>query len=418
MLHTVSRHTPEPDTEVLIDPNDIALCLSDSTPPDARGASLTEPIVQTSLFAYPDFQSLLRALSAEHRYHVYTRGQNPTVEALERKLAALEHGEACKCFGSGMGAISAVLLGLLEAGDHILFVNQVYGPTLQLATHLRRFGIEYDVLLDLDVASVRAALRPNTRLLWLESPGTMLFRVLDVPVICAAAHEHGITVCFDNSWATPLLQKPLALGADIVVHSASKYLGGHSDLMAGAVITTAARLEQIFYRAFLLNGAALSPHDAWLLLRGLRTLPVRLQQQEADAMRVAAFLRDHAAVRTVFHPALADDNAPLDEQLRGCSGLFSFELLRDDFDSVCAFIDALRVFRIGVSWGGVESLVISPHRRDNVADLDAQRIPRGLIRLSIGLEGADILINDIARALAGGVTGSAPARAPHRRTKK
>lgn len=382
-----------------LDPADIRICLTDHVSGD-EVSPITVPIVQTALFSYPDFQSLLDGLAAEHLHHVYTRGQNPTVEEAERKLATLEGGEACKCFGSGMGAVSAVMLGLLEAGDHVLFVNNTYGPTLQLAVHLRRFGIEHDVVLELDAASVGRALRPRTRLVWLESPGTMLFRVADIPEIAAIARSHGAVTCVDNSWATPLLQKPIALGADVVVHSASKYLAGHSDLMAGAVIASAPLMEQIFYRAYLLNGALLAPHDAWLLLRGMRTLPLRLQQHEQDALRVASFLREHVAVRAVYHPALSADPALMARQLRGCTGLFSFALAADDFAGVRRVIDALRVFRIGVSWGGVESLVISPSRGDNEAALDAQGLPRGLIRLSIGLEGADLLIEDLDRALA------------------
>jgi cystathionine beta-lyase/cystathionine gamma-synthase len=390
---------PPAERPLELDPSDIALCISDDVAGDPP-TPLTVPITQTSLFAYPDFPSLLDGLGAEHLHHVYTRGQNPTVEALERKLAALEGGEACKCFGSGMGAISAVLQGLLESGDHVLFVNHTYGPTLQLAMQLRRFGITHDLLLDLEPASVRHALRANTRLMWVESPGTMLFRVADIVALTEVAHQRGVTTCIDNSWATPLLQKPLAHGADIVVHSVSKYLAGHSDVMAGAVITSAALLQQIFYRAYMLNGAVLGPHDAWLVLRGMRTLPVRLRQQESDARRVAEFLLDHPAVRGVFYPAFAEKQDVVTRQLRGCSGVFSFALARDDFASLRGVIDALRVFRIGVSWGGVESLVISPNRGESTSVLDAQGIPRGLIRLSIGLEGAEVLIADLQQALA------------------
>jgi cystathionine beta-lyase/cystathionine gamma-synthase len=382
-----------------LDPTDIALCIADEVAGDAP-APMTVPIAQTSLFAYADFQSLVDGLAAEHLHHVYTRGQNPTVEVLERKLAALERGEACKCFGSGMGAISAVFLGLLESGDHVLFLNHTYGPTLQLALQLRRFGIAHDLLLDLEPASVRHALRPNTRLLWLETPGTMLFRVADIAAVTAVARERGVTTCVDNSWATPLLQKPLALGADVVVHSVSKYLAGHSDVMAGAVITSAALLRQIFYRAYMLNGAVLAPHDAWLVLRGMRTLAARLRQQEADARHVAEFVRAHAAVRGVFYPGFADNQHVVTRQLRGLTGVFSFALARDDFATVRRVIDALRVFRIGVSWGGVESLVISPNRGEATSVLDAQGIPRGLIRLSVGLEGADALVADLEQALA------------------
>jgi cystathionine beta-lyase/cystathionine gamma-synthase len=383
-----------------IDPADVAICLADEVEPDADGAAPTAtPIVQTSLFTFPNLQSLLDGLAAEHRTHVYTRGQNPTVEAVERKLAALERGEACKCFASGMAAISAVFLGLLRAGDHVLFVNHTYGPTLQLAQHLERFGIAHDLLLDTDVDAVARALRPQTRLLWLESPGTMLMRVLDLPAVADLARAHGITTCIDNTWATPLFQKPIELGIDIVVHTCSKYIGGHSDVMAGAVISTQERMRDVFYRAFLLNGGILGPVDAWLLLRGLRTLPARMRQHEADALRVAEFLRAHAAVRDVFHPAFSDDDALVARQLRGTSGLLSFALVRADFEAARTVIDALRHFRIGVSWGGVESLVITPDRGTNGDSLDRQRIPRGLIRLSVGLEGADVLIEDLAQAL-------------------
>jgi cystathionine beta-lyase/cystathionine gamma-synthase len=365
---------------------------------------MTTPIVQTSQFAFPTFRALVEGLEAEHRHHVYSRGRNPTVEAAERKLARLERGEACACFASGMAAISAVFLGLLEAGDHILFVNHTYGPTLELATHLRRFGIAHDVVLDGTVRAVEEALRPDTRLIWLESPGTMLFRVIDVAAIAALARSRGVLTCMDNSWATPLFQKPLEAGVDIVVHSVSKYLAGHSDIMAGAVITTAERLERIFYRACLLNGGVLAPFDAWLLLRGLRTLPVRMQRHHADGLRVARFLEGHTAVARVHHPGLARDGREADPGdgaggLTGWSGLFSFELRQGTFEAVAAVIDALERFRIGVSWGGVESLVISPERDDAGSGLAARGLPRGLIRVSIGLEGADVLIADLGRAL-------------------
>lgn len=406
-----------------IDPEDVALCLVDDDIPatPAAGAASADvwrapdgarptatPIVQTSLFTFPTFQALIDGLSAEHRHTVYTRGQNPTVEVLERKLAALERGEACKCFGSGMAAINAVMTGLLRSGDHVLFVNNTYGPTIELAEHLGRFGVEHDLLLDGTPDAVRAALRPNTSLVWLESPGTMLFRMVDVAGIASVAREHGALTCMDNSWSTPLLQKPLALGADIVVHSCTKYLAGHSDLVAGAVISTAQRMEELFYRSFLLNGGVLAPFDAWLLLRGLRTLPARLRQHEADALAVARFLDGHPGVRRVHHPALEsgpeggaiDAGAPNTGALAGTSGLFSFELVRDDFASVSRVLDTLEHIHLGVSWGGVESLAISPSRPDNEAELDAKGTPRGLIRLSVGLEGADVLIADLDAALA------------------
>ena len=203
----------------------------------------------------------------------------------------------------------------------------------------------------------------------------------------------------DNTWATPLFQKPLSMGIDLVVHSCSKYIGGHSDVVAGAVVGSASLLEQIFYRAFLLNGGVLSPFDAWLLTRGLRTLPDRMMRHHADGLEVAEFLQNHSAVRRVHHPAFGEDRELAERQLLGYSGLLSFELARDEFDQVSDVIDRLKRFRIGVSWGGVESLVLSPNRKSNRRDLETRGIPAGLIRLSVGLEGASVLIEDLDRAL-------------------
>ena len=378
-----------------IAPEDIRTCIEDHPAREPGVEPMATPIVQTSLFAFPDYDSLIAAGAAEYRNNVYSRGQNPTVEVLERKLAALERGESCKAFGSGMAAVSSVILGLLDSGDHILFVNHTYGPTMQLAKQLERFGLEHTLLLDIEPDDVKAALRPNTKLVWLESPGTMMFRTLDLAAIADIAHSHGALTCIGNSWDSPLFQKPITHGVDIVIHSATKYIGGHSDVVAGAVITTAERMRHIFYRSYLLLGGILHPFDSWLLLRGLRTMPVRMQQHHADAIRVAEFLRTRPEVAAVHHPAF-DAPSPT---LTGFSGLFSFELKDAGFDEVRRFIDSLRRFRIGVSWGGVESLVISPNRGNNLHYLDSQRIPHGLIRMSIGLEGADALIDDVSAAL-------------------
>ena len=376
--------------------DDIRICLEDHPAREPGAEPMATPIVQTSLFAYPSYTAFLAAAATENRNNIYTRGQNPTVEVLETKLAALERGEACKAFGSGMAAVSAVIMGLLSAGDHILFVNHTYGATLQLANHLQRFGIEHTLLLDLGPDDVQRALRPNTKIVWLENPGTMMFRTLDLGAIVDVARGHGAVTCIDNSWASPLFQKPITHGVDVVIHSATKYVGGHSDVVAGALITSAERMEEI-YRAFLLNGGILHPFDAWLLLRGMRTMPVRMQQHEAAALRVAEYLLDRPEVSVVHHPAFGEKS----RSLTGYSGLFSFELAKGGFDQVRRFIDGLKRFRIGVSWGGVESLVISPNRGNNLGFLDAQRIPHGLIRLSIGLEGPDVLIDDLAASFDG-----------------
>lgn len=373
-----------------LDPDDVAICVADPPPTGLDPAPTSPPVVQTSLFSFPDFASLVAGLEAEHEHTVYSRGRNPTLRAVEQRLARLEGGDDALCFASGMGAISAVLHGMLRSGDHVLFVNQTYGPTLQLARYLARFGVSHDVCLDLEPAAVERSLRPETRLVWMESPGTMLFRVLDVQAVCEIAAARGVTTALDNSWATPLLQKPLELGVDIVVHTATKYLGGHSDLVAGAVVANAARIERLFYDTYLLNGATCAPWTAWLLLRGMRTLPARLAQHERDGLRVAEFLREHPRVAKVHHPAFSADPVLVERQLRGFSGTFSFALDTDDYSRVARFIDSLERFHIGVSWGGVESLVLSPARPDTPSDI---------VRLSVGLEGADLLIEDLDRAL-------------------
>lgn len=380
-----------------IDPRDIEICLDDGF--EGAGPHPTSaPIVQTSLFSFATLEALTDALGgAESSTYVYSRGQNPTVEVLETKLAALERGESCKAFGSGMAAISAVFLGLLEAGDHVVFLNQIYGPTLQLARHLKRFGIEHDVVLDLDEAALERAIRPATRLIWVESPGTMLFRIADLAAVAAVAKRRGILTAIDNTWTTPLLQKPLTLGFDIAVHTATKYLGGHSDVVAGAVISSRERMEQIFHRAFLLNGGILAPWDAWLILRGLRTLPARLREHESSALALASMLAEHPAVASVHHPKLSADADVVARQMTGYSGVFSFALADGRWETVCRVVNALRRFRIGVSWGGVESLVIAP--KPKPAGRQQGSLPPGLIRLSVGLEGAEVLAADLQQAL-------------------
>jgi cystathionine beta-lyase/cystathionine gamma-synthase len=385
-----------------IDATDELVCLGHEEAIEEQGGALAPPIVQTSLFAMPSLDELMAGFAGEHQRPIYTRGNNPTVRAVEEKLARLERGDECRCLASGMAAISAVMMSRLRAGDHVLFVNQIYGPTLQLAEHLERFGISHDRVLDLETDAVERALRPETRLLWMERPGTMLFRTLDLEALAALARERGVTTVVDNSWASPLFQKPLTLGVDLVVHSATKYIGGHSDVVAGAVVGSEGVMERLFYDALLLNGGVMAPHDAWLLNRGLRTLPVRMRQHHHNGLAVARYLAEHSRVRRVFHPGLAEAGAPGSASLGGYSGLLSFELDTESYSELARLADSLQRFRIGVSWGGVESLVIVPFHGDNAEALAAQGIPLGLVRLSVGLESPEVLIADLEQALGGG----------------
>ena len=386
-----------------LSPQDLDICCGHLKDETAQAASVSQPIStpihQTSLFSFDRFEDLSHGLANEFTTPVYSRGRNPSMTSVEQKLAALEQGEACKLFASGMGAISAAITAVVSQGDHILFVNQVYGPTIQLATQLARFGVTFTSITSGNLAEAEQAIQPNTKLIWFESPGTMTFTQLDVRGLVAIAQARGILTGIDNTWATPLLQKPITMGVDIVAHSLTKYIGGHSDVVAGALITREALLKDIFFKTFLLNGAAIGPMDAYLIERGLRTLPVRLTQHEANGLAVAQFLQEQNTVETVFHPALQQDTSVPEEQLQGYTGLFSFSLKKNDYATVAAVLNALKRFRMGVSWGGFESLAISPQRPDNAGALKHAGLPQGLIRLSVGLESADTLINDLSQAL-------------------
>ncbi|MCT2589631.1 aminotransferase class I/II-fold pyridoxal phosphate-dependent enzyme [Streptomyces sp. N2-109] len=375
---------------------DQQICMGAWNGPGAEPGAVAPPIYQTSLFTKPSFEEFIRQQAAEHENFVYSRGTNPTVAFLEERLALLEGGEAAKCFASGMGAIGAVLAGLLRGGDHVLFVNTVYGPTTELARHLERFGVDHTILTD-PAAGIEEHIRENTALIYVESPGTMLMKVVDVPALTTIARRRGIRTVMDNTWSTPLYQKPLAAGVDLVVHSLTKYVGGHSDVIGGAVIGSREVIRELFYQGYQLFGAVMSAMEASLVLRGLRTLPVRMEQHQRNARSVIDHLRTHPEVITVHHPYAehGPDEDVITSQFSGFSGLLSFELREGTFARVSRFIDALSLFRIGPSWGGYESLVTSPSRSTD----DPSSTPwPGLIRLSVGLEGAQSQIEDLDRA--------------------
>ena len=384
-----------------LDPHDEMLCVSAGRESTEDGGTVLPPIIQASLFRQPDMATLFHGLAHESSVAVYSRGTNPTVAVLENVLAKLERGEACKCFASGMGAISAVLTGLLDAGDHIVFTGTIYGPTIELAQRLEALGISHSHIPFCDAETLIAALRPETRMIYMESPGSMLFGLLPIADITNIARTHGIITVLDNSVATPLLQKPIELGVDLVVHSCSKYIGGHSDVMGGAVIGPADMVERIFRRAFMLLGAIMAPFSAWLILRGLMTLPTRIARHHADALELAEYLQQHHRVTRVFHPALNPEDAALfTAQMRGHSGLFSFAI-EGGFDDAIAVADRLQLFGRAVSWGGPESLVMSGHKADPALHSPIPPlVPAFLLRLSVGFEGVDALTADLERALA------------------
>jgi cystathionine beta-lyase len=359
------------------------------------------PIYQNSLFVFEDFDKFTEAMKDEQGNYIYWRGTNPTVEIIEKKLAALEKGEKCKLFSSGMAAISSGILSFVKNGDHILSISNIYGPTTKFFNYIEKFGISHNNISATNIEEIEKSVLPNTKLIYLESPTTMTFRLIDLKAVANFAKFRGIKTLIDNTWATPLFQNPITHGVDMVVHSVSKYLGGHSDLVGGALITSEEVMDRLFYHEYQLLGGAMPPYEAWLLMRGIRTLPIRMKAHQESGLKVAAFLESHHGVKRVHYPGL--ENSPDYElgtkQLKGYSGLLSFELANNSFESVRTFINHLKQFKIGVSWGGFESLVLSPNYGHNTHLLAAAGIDPGLIRISVGLENYDELIQDLSLAL-------------------
>lgn len=363
--------------------------------------AVVPPLYQNSLFIYEDFDSFVEAMQDEQSNYIYWRGKNPTVEVAERKIAALEKGEQCKLFSSGMAAISAALLTFAKSGDHILSVSTIYGPATKFIKYIEKFGISHTNIQSTNIEEIEKAITSSTKIIYLESPTTMTFKLVDLARVAKLAKQHNIQTIIDNTWATPIFQNPIEFGIDIVVHSASKYLGGHSDIVGGALITNTEIMNRIFYDEYQLLGGAMSPHDAWLLTRGLRTLPLRMKAHQDSAKQIADFLEQHPAVNQVYYPALksSPDYQLGQSLLKGYSGLFSFELKANTFESVRAVLNGLNEFKIGVSWGGFESLALSPNYGYNIDSLLTSNISPGLIRISVGLEECNDLINDLEQSL-------------------
>ena len=287
--------------------------------------AVSPPIFETSLFSFADFDECVAGMTGQSDSYVYTRGRNPTVEIAEAKVAAFEGAEAAKFFASGMGAISAALLSQLRQGSHVVSVRTAYGPTRALLkSWLTRFGVETTFVDGSDVSEIEEAIRETTRGIYLESPSSLLFRLQDLAAVAKLAKERGIVTMIDNSWASPLFQRPLQLGIDVSIHTASKYLGGHSDIVAGVVAGRQEFIDSLLLKEYALLGATLSPFEAWLCLRGMRTLGVRMQRHHESALSIARTLEQHPKVRRVIHPGL--ESHPQHElakrQMSGYGGLF------------------------------------------------------------------------------------------------
>lgn len=363
--------------------------------------SVSPEIVQTSNFQFKDFDHYVAVNAKGQKAYTYTRGENPTLDILEKKLALLEKGECARTYASGMGAISATILSLIQKDDHVIIVNTVYGSSVKLIQNLKRFGIESTKIDVCQTNEIFDYVNDHTKMIYFESPSSQKFELLDLEMISEYCKERNIYTVIDNTWSTPLFQNPLEHGIDVVIHSCSKYIGGHSDLVGGVVITRKELMHLIDEFGQILLGATMSPMNAWLALRGLRTLPVRLKAQQETIKQVIEFLENHQCIERIYHP-LASQGYQKDlasKYLKGYGSLFGF-VLKDAHPTIIqTFIDSLQYFTLAYSWGGFESLAMPVFKGNNEEELQQRGLSLGHIRMYIGLEEADLLIEDIKQAL-------------------
>lgn len=364
--------------------------------PDPTTGAIMTPIYQTSTY--------VQSAPGEHKGYEYSRTDNPTRTALQANIAALEGGAYGLAFASGLAATDT-LLRLYGPGDHVIVGNDVYGGTYRLFEQvLRRYGLEFSYVDVTDPAAVASAIRPETRLIWLETPTNPLLAIADIEDIARRARgsiagEH-IRIAVDNTFASPYLQRPLELGADVVVHSTTKYIGGHSDVVGGALVVSDAELGERL--AFHQNamGAVAGPFDAWLTLRGLKTLSVRMDRHCANAERIVEMLERHPAVREVLYPGLPGHpgHEIAAKQMKAFGGMVSFRM--ESEEAAVAVCERTKLFTLGESLGGVESLIEHPGRMTHASAAGSPlEVPGDLVRLSVGIEDADDLIRDLRRAL-------------------
>ena len=370
--------------------------------------ALTPPIYQTSTFEFASVEEGGRRFAGQEPGFIYSRLSNPTVNVAEEKLAALEGGEAALGTAAGMGAISAALWTSVVSGDEIVASDTLYGCTFSLMNHgMAKFGVKATFVDFADLDAVKAALTEKTKVVYLESPCNPTLKVVDIAAVAAIAHgfNPAIRVIVDNTFASPYLQQPLKLGADVVVHSATKYLNGHGDVIAGFIVGKADFINEV--RSFGLKdmtGAVLSPFDAFLIARGLKTLDIRMEKHCSNAMKVAQFLHDHPAVDKVYYPGLEDFEGYeiAKKQMKKPGGMMSIEL-KADRDTAAAALNKLKLCTIAVSLGDAETLVEHPatmtHSTYTSEELKASGISEGLVRISVGLEDAEDIIADMKSVL-------------------
>jgi len=371
------------------------LCIHAGQVPDPSTGAIITPIYQTSTY--------VQEALGKHKGYEYARTQNPTRSAFEANIAAIENGKAAFGFASGMAATGAVMT-LLQSGDHVVVTDNTYGGTYRLFERvLRKYQLDFTYVDTSNTAAIAAAITPKTKLLFLETPTNPTLRLTDLAAACEAAHGRGVAVAVDNTFASPYVQRPIDFGADLVIHSTTKFLNGHSDSVGGVVIAT--RDDHIEWLRFVQNaeGAIIGPMDAWLVLRGTKTLPIRMERHNANAMAIAEYLASHPKVKQVHYPGLTShpQHALATRQMRGFGGLISFAL--GSLDHARTLLNNVKLMALAESLGGVETLISHPATMTH-ASVPAEMRQRigvtdDLVRISVGIEDVDDLTEDLAQAL-------------------
>lgn len=381
------------------------LCIHAGKTYDTQFGSLATPLFQTSTFVFDSAEQGAARFAGEAEGFIYTRLGNPTTRELELKVAALEGMADGAATATGMGAVAAATLAFLQQGDHLIASKAIYGCSFALFNHqFARYGIEVSFVDMTDHAAVEAARRPNTKMLFAETPINPNLVVLDLEFLGRFCRQHSIKSLIDNTFLTPLLQQPVLFGIDIVIHSATKYLNGHGDVVAGIILSDADTIKTIKLTTLKDMGATISPHDAWLIIRGLKTLSVRMERHCQNAQKVAEYLQAHPAVATVYYPGLPSHPGHrfLGTQMKGAGGVLAFEL-KGSLDDGRYFINQCALLSLAVSLGDAESLIQHPasmtHSPYTAEERRAAGISDGLIRISVGLEHVDDIIADIQQAL-------------------
>ena len=366
--------------------------------PDPSTGAIMTPIYQTSTY--------VQESPGKHKGYAYARGANPTRNALQKSIASLENGKYGICFSSGMGATDAVIK-LLNPGDEVITSNDLYGGSYRMFKKVyEKFGIKFHFIDLTDVNNIRRYLNEKTKLMWLETPSNPLMRIIDIQACVALAKKQRIIVAVDNTFASPYLQNPLELGADIVMHSVTKYLCGHSDVIMGALVVNDEKLQQDL--AFMANscGAVPGPQDSFLVLRGIKTLHLRMERHCLNGRKIATYLREHPKVGKVYWPGFSDhpNHDIAKKQMRDFGGMLSFTLKNDSLENATTLMESVELFSLAESLGGVESLINHPASMTHASIPREERIKNGLsdslIRLSIGVEDCEDLIADLEQALA------------------